>query len=99
MSEPLRLIRRIRFSADQWARIEVRASECGLSPSTYVRRASLGAIPRARRSVKAKDVAYHLAKIGININQLAHRANSGLPVSQSELSEALQRLHRILDEI
>jgi hypothetical protein len=49
--------------------------------------------------VKAKDVAYHLAKIGININQLAHRANSGLPVSQSELSEALQRLHRILDEI
>jgi hypothetical protein len=99
MAEPLRLIRRIRYSADQWAEVEVRASECGISPSTYVRRTSLGAIPRARRSVKARNVAYHLAKIGININQLAYRANAGLPVSQSELSEALDRLHGILDEI
>jgi len=99
MSDALHLIRRIRYSSEQWAQIEVRAKECGISPSTFVRRTSLDAIPRARRNVQSRNVAYHLAKIGINLNQLAHRANAGLPVSQSELSAALRRLHQIMDAI
>lgn len=99
MSDPLHLIRRVRYSARQWAEVEVRAAQCGLAPSTYVRRTSLGAIPRACRGIRAKNIAYHLAKIGININQLAHRANAGLPVAASELRQTLGRLHQILDEI
>ncbi len=99
MKESLELIRRIRYSRDQWAHIEVQAGQCGLPASTYVRVTSLGAIPRTRRSVNSQDVAYHLAKIGTNINQLAHRANAGLPVCQSELSAALGRLQAVLEKL
>ena len=99
MNDALNLIRRIRYSATQWAQIEVRAEECDISPSTFVRLASLNAIPRARRNIQGRNVAYHLAKIGVNLNQLAHRANAGLPVPQSELSRVLDRLYRIMDEI
>ena len=97
--ETLTLIRRVRYSPSQWAHVQLRAGECGLTPSTYIRKTSLGAIPKARRGIRNQNVAYHIAKVGNNINQLAHRANAGLPIVQSELSEALQELHRVLREI
>ena len=68
--------------------------------STYIRRTALGAVPRRRPNQVQTDIVYHLAKIGANLNQLAHHANAtGQLKAVRELNVCLTRLLRTLDEL
>ncbi len=99
MKENLTLIRGIRFSELQWARVQERARHCGLPPTVYVRQTALGSVPRQRRRARESDIVYHLGRIGNNLNQLARRHNAGEPVARAEVREALEKLRAALRKI
>ncbi len=99
MKEVLTLIRGIRFSPTQWARIEEYALSCGLKPTTYVRRTALKTVPRQRRRARESAIVYHLGRVGNNLNQLARRHNSGEPVARAEVLQAVEEIRAALREI
>ena len=99
MRERLALIVRIRFSRSQWTKVEESAHSCGLAPSVYVRQATLGRRLRHRRHAREKNIAYHLGRIGNNLNQLARRVNSGELVARSEILGVLEQLRAALRRI
>lgn len=43
-------VRKIRFSAAEWAIVEERARACGRAPARYVREVALGAVPKVSRA-------------------------------------------------
>jgi hypothetical protein len=94
--EPLTLIRGIRFSPKQWARIKEHALHCDLKPTTYVRQTALGVVPRQRRRAYESDIVYHLGRLGNNLNQLARRHNSGEPVARAEVLAAVEKIRAVL---
>ena len=71
------VVRSVRFSPEEWARVETWAAEAQVSPSRYVREATLRRRPQEKpRGVRAEAVR-ELAAVGRNLNQLvtlAHRA-------------------------
>ena len=88
----------VRFTERQWLQIRDRARQCGCAFGTYVRGAALGAVPRERRRLREERALYHLARAGNNLNQIARRLNSGLPVADSEIRTAIDRVNQLLEE-
>ena len=88
----------IRFTPRQWEQIHQRARDCGCAFGTYVRGAALGTMPRERRRLREERALYHLARIGNNLNQIARRLNSGIPVAESEIRTAMDRVNQLLEE-
>jgi hypothetical protein len=91
----------IRLTEDERATVDAAAADAGLTPGSYVRQVVLGApVPRQgkRRPAEKAELVRLLAevgKIGSNINQLAHRANSGNTVGAKEMATALAGLHKM----
>lgn len=104
----------VRYTPDEWSELEAKAEKYGLSPAEYQRAAALDTLalplPRKRRSRKAGPdqaalirVRAELARIGNNMNQLAHEANAGrfpaearIYAALDELAEARERLLSVL---
>jgi Mobilization protein NikA len=82
------LVRSTRFTPEEWARLEERARLCGLAPARYLREVALGFEPKVRAGAIERQLLYHLARIGNNLNQLAHAANA---LRRVELSARLER--------
>ena len=74
------VVRSVRFSPDEWGRVEGWAADAGVSPSRYVREATMRRRPAERpRGVRAEAVV-ELNRVGQNLNQLvrlAHQARRG----------------------
>ena len=71
---------RVRMTAAERATVEARAAQAGLHVSEFARRAILGAritTPAAARSGIPSGLLSDLARIGNNLNQLAHAAHLG----------------------
>ena len=69
------VVRSVRFSPDEWARVEGWASDAGVSPSRYVREATMRRRPAERpRGVRAEAVV-ELNRVGQNLNQLVRLAH------------------------
>jgi hypothetical protein len=87
----------IRYAATELETVRERARNCGLPVARFVREASLGAIPRARRLPFADELIHHLARIGNNLNQMAFVANATdrLP-TQKALDAVLDELRTAL---
>ncbi len=66
----------VRFTPEEIRVTSERAHECGRPVSTYMREVSLGSVPRARPHRIEKAAVYELGRIGNNLNQLAHIANT-----------------------
>jgi hypothetical protein len=96
-------VMQVRLTEAEYAEIAARAEAALLTPASYVREALLDVEPpRARRrpAVEAVQVARVLAqlgKVGSNLNQLAHKANSGLPVPRDALARALADVSAMRD--
>jgi hypothetical protein len=85
--------RNIRFHDQEWERVEARARACGLPPATYVRKASLGIKLRARRNRTENELIFHLGRIAMDLQRLAHAPDPvGSPPSQDELQMALEEV-------
>lgn len=88
----------LRLLPDERAGIEARASALGLSPTDYARRRILGA-KLSTGTVRRADPALVLAvnRAGVNLNQIARALNSGLGHVPHDLSNALEKINRLLD--
>lgn len=73
------IVRSVRFTPEEWAQVEAWAAEASVSPSRYVREATLQRRPQAKpRGVRAEAVR-ELNRVGVNLNQLVrlvHRAGA-----------------------
>ncbi len=88
------LVKPVRFAPEEWEKIQVRASEVRLPPSTYVRQTSLGY--RLSGRINARAIC-ELGRIGNNLNQLARLANTTGRLEHSQQLEAV--LDELLDAI
>lgn len=85
--------------------VDERAEAAGLSRSAYIRTAVLGhpgvrAVPRPPVEKKLLSLAVgQLGRVGNNLNQLAHRANTGLPVSDAAIEPVLDEVREVLAAI
>lgn len=88
------LVKPVRFAPEEWGKIQVRASQVHLPPSTYVRETALGY--RLSGRIDSAAVAA-LGRIGNNLNQLARLANTTGRLDHSQHLEAV--LNELLDAI
>ena len=86
-------MRYIRMAPEEWERISHRARECGWTTSRYMRETALGAVPRARPRQAEMEAVRQLARIGNNLNQLAHIANLNEEIEREE------ELRAVLEEV
>jgi hypothetical protein len=83
----------VRYAPTELEIVRERARTCGLPVARFVREASLGAVPRARRLPLADELIRHLARIGNNLNQMAFVANA------TDRLPAEKVLDAVLDEL
>ena len=90
----------VRLTVEERRVLEARARECGRTVSAYLRETALGAVPRRSAGVAGRKTRYQLARIGNNLNQLAHRANATRQVEAVEaLLATLAKLDPLLDQL
>ena len=68
----------IALTADERAALEARAASSGLRPAVYLRQAALAGAAAVDRRVDLTRLHVELRRIGNNLNQVAHAANSAL---------------------
>lgn len=86
-------MRYVRMAPDEWERISARAKECGWTTSRYIRETALGAVPKARPRLVEMEAVRQLARVGNNLNQLAHVANINDEIErEQELSVVLEEV-------
>jgi Bacterial mobilisation protein (MobC) len=78
-SPPAKLTRTAgtRSSDEQFAAIEEHARACGLTVTAFIRQVVLGFTPAARRPLERSAIVA-VNRVGNNLNQLVHLANSGI---------------------
>lgn len=102
----------MRLSEEEKENIEEKATISGLTLSEYMRQAAVTAsvkinIIHEPNVDQISDLAYQLKKIGININQIAHKLNGdgefdsstkeNLNISLSEATELIRMCETILE--
>jgi uncharacterized protein (DUF1778 family) len=92
-----------RLTAAERAEIERNAAALGIAPTEFMRRRTLGyrlpeaaAVQQARASLGA---AFN--RLGVNLNQIAHKLNSGREPSalEAELQALIDRINAELDKL
>jgi hypothetical protein len=80
----------IRFTPDEWEQVRTKAHHAGRSLARWLRELALGYTPKPKPSVANAEVIRHLARIGNNVNQLAHLANSRDKLPELTILEAIR---------
>lgn len=92
----------IRLTAEESNKINEYATASGLSPANWIRhKIFTGKNPPARLSPLDSSIYQELKKIGVNLNQAAHKLNQGdfpkdLRMIQLELLMLLKRILKTL---
>jgi hypothetical protein len=83
------IVRTTRWDEAQFAQLQAIAAFSGCSEAEVLRRL----VARAtKRIIITRHLVAEVNRLGVNINQIARRLNSGAPVSPAELTEAYQAL-------
>jgi sugar phosphate isomerase/epimerase len=83
----------IRLSPAERKELRQRARTAGLSLSRYLVESALQGTPpalSAEERAQRQRAIFHARKIGVNLNQIAHRLNAAEPVAAGELAAALR---------
>jgi hypothetical protein len=72
----------IALTAAERASLEARATSAGLRPAVYLRQAALAGAASVDRRVDLTRLHVELRRIGNNLNQIAHAANSALAADE-----------------
>ena len=82
----LRKVMALRLTPTERARVEMKAAEAGLPPATFIRQVALGAVvsPPAQIPEVNREAYLELAKMGGNLNQIAHHLNAGIATGVDE---------------
>lgn len=93
MPKPLTYSRHfsVRVNDDELRVLHARATAAGLSLSRYIVEASLaeGRVPSPEERRQQEAALFHLRKAGVNLNQIAHRLNSGRLAAPAQFADAL----------
>lgn len=90
----------IRVTGDERDQLRGRARSARLSLSRYLVEAALADRPLSRTDRAQRDRAlFHLRKVGVNLNQLTRRINSGAVVPSEALDEALNAVLAAADQL
>ena len=84
----------LRLTPQERAKLEADAKRCGLTKSALLRRMISGLEVKARPSQELRELRAEIHRIGVNINQIARKANAGF-ATREETTRAL----RMLDEV
>lgn len=94
-----RRVMAIRLTPAERARVEAKAADARLPPATFVRQVALGAVvsPPAQIPEVNREAYLELAKMGGNLNQIAHHLNAGVATGVDaavvrRLAEAVKNL-------
>lgn len=67
--------KQVKFSIDEWCKVEQRAAGVKMKTATYIQRMAVdGRIMRLENS-ESRDVIKEMNRIGVSINQIARKAN------------------------
>lgn len=69
------VVRSVRFSPEEWGHVEMWAAEASVSPSRYVREATLRRRPGAKPKGVRAEAVRALNRVGQNLNQLVRLAH------------------------
>lgn len=97
----------IRFTDNQYASIEAQARNAGIAPAAYVRQLALGCKVTVERPIvlDASDIrpaVVQLARVGNNINQIAHWLNRHTKMDgelRASTAEALAEIREAAREL
>lgn len=92
----------VRLTTAERAELEQHAAALGISPAEFARRRSLGYRLPAGSVAEQRHVArlaVALLRIGVNLNQLTHRANAGREPPPDYLRALADRINALLDGI
>jgi hypothetical protein len=89
-----------RMTMAERVEIEQQAAILGISPSDFIRRQALGYRLPATLAVQRHQAAQAVAllRLGVNLNQIAHRMNAGRD-APPDLSDLIARVDAMLDQI
>lgn len=80
-----------RFTEEQFEAIDAHSRACGLTVTAFIRKLVLGFKPLARRP-ESRSAIVAVNRVGNNLNQLVHLANSGI-ILAPELLHVLREVH------
>lgn len=85
------VVKSVRYTPEEWTRVERKAAEARLSPARFVREVALGGGRFHGRVVR--EAIHQLARVGNNLNQMTRLANA---LGRVDLSA---RLEAVLEEV
>lgn len=83
------------FNEDEWEFILKKSNELNINTTNYIKRMVLNGYIVEYNLDKINDLIYEINKIGVNINQIAKKANETDNVYKSDIEE----LQRRMDEL
>ena len=90
----------VRFSPEELDHVRETAQALGLTLSAFIRAACLGEKLRARPRGVTREAIHQLARVGNNLNQLTHWANTHKHFrSLRELENLLERVREKIEEL
>lgn len=83
----------VRLRPEEDAAVRERARACGMTLARNMRESALGVVPKARPGLVEMEAVRELARVGNNLNRLAHIANL------NEEIEVEDDLRAVLEEV
>ena len=82
----------VRVTGDELRQLHTRASSAGLSLARYLVEAGLASDtpPAVEERRERQQALFYVRKVGVNLNQLTRRVNSGASVPVASLEETLR---------
>ena len=89
----------VRFTSDELTVVTERARASGRPVACYIREASLGTTPRARRTPASDDLIRRLARLGNQLTALARAAREQQLAGADEFEGSLTDLLEVIRQI
>ena len=88
----------VRLKPDDQQKLEALCKTSGLPASTVVRKLISGAEIKPRRPMELKELYLAVNRIGVNVNQIARKANAGF-ATRSDMRELLFLMRKIEEKM
>ena len=85
-----------RLSAKEYAKLKQDSSNTGLTCSDYLRKLINQQEIKPKPPDSYNKLAWEISKVGVNINQLAHKANAAGYTSRKDVETAVFLLKKII---
>lgn len=89
----------VRLSEAELARLRKLVDESGWSQEAYLRALIEGVVPAPRPPPDCRAMTRELRRIGVNLNQIARRANAGGAIDDAAYRACAEELQAALREI